>query len=95
MTVTQHGFMHGGVVTMLADTACGFAALSLMPEDAAVLTTEFKINYLAAVETGLLDARAQIISLTKRTAVVRIDVENEGRLACAAQGTVLVVAPKQ
>ena len=35
-----------------------------------------------------------IVSLTKRTAVVRIDVENEGRLACAAQGTVLVMAPK-
>jgi uncharacterized protein (TIGR00369 family) len=56
---------------------------------------EFKINYLAAVTAGVLDARAEIISLTKRTAVVRIDVENEGRLVCAAQGAVLVVAPKQ
>ena len=47
----QHGFMHGGVDhAMLADTACGFAALSLMPEDAAVLTTEFKINLLVARE---------------------------------------------
>ena len=35
----QHGFIHAGIVTMLCDTACGFAALSLMPEDAAVLTT--------------------------------------------------------
>jgi uncharacterized protein (TIGR00369 family) len=42
----QHGFIHAGIVTMLCDTACGFAALSLMPEDAAVLTTEFKINLL-------------------------------------------------
>ena len=43
----QHGFIHAGIVTMLCDTACGFAALSLMPEDAAVLTTEFKVNLLS------------------------------------------------
>jgi uncharacterized protein (TIGR00369 family) len=43
----QHGFIHAGALTTLADTACGFAALSLMPEDAAVLTTEFKINLLS------------------------------------------------
>jgi acyl-coenzyme A thioesterase PaaI-like protein len=42
----------------------------------------------------MLDAEARIVSLTKRTAVVRIDVENEARLVCAAQGTVLVMAPK-
>ena len=40
----QHGFVHAGIISMLCDTACGFAALSLMPEDSAVLTTEFKIN---------------------------------------------------
>src|SRR5438105_1727213 len=43
----QHGFIHAGVITMLCDTACGFAALSLMPDDAAVLTTEFKVNLLS------------------------------------------------
>lgn len=37
----QHGFLHAGIVTALADTACGYAALSLMPVDAAVLTVEF------------------------------------------------------
>jgi uncharacterized protein (TIGR00369 family) len=43
----QHGFVHAGIITMLGDTACGFAALSLMPADAAVLTTEFKVNLLS------------------------------------------------
>ena len=43
----QHGFLHAGVITALADTACGFAALSMMPKDAGVLTTEFKINLLS------------------------------------------------
>jgi 1,4-dihydroxy-2-naphthoyl-CoA hydrolase len=68
---------------------------TVKPRCPCAATKEFKINYLAAVTTGRLDARAEIISLTKRTAVVRIDVENEGRLVAAAQGTVLVVAPKQ
>ncbi|MGL4325355.1 MAG: PaaI family thioesterase [Beijerinckiaceae bacterium] len=40
----QHGFVHGGAVATIADSACGYAALSLMPSDAGVLTAEFK-NY--------------------------------------------------
>jgi uncharacterized protein (TIGR00369 family) len=45
--VQQHGFIHAGVLATIADTACGYAALTLMPNDAAVLTTEFKINLLS------------------------------------------------
>ena len=93
--LTPFGNLHGGVLAALCDHVLGTVLYPVIPRGAWAATTEFKINYLAAVTTGLLDARAQIISLTKRTAVVRIDVENEGRLACAAQGTVLVVAPKQ
>jgi len=43
----QHGFLHAGVVSTALDSACGYAAFSLMPQDAAVLTIEFKINLLA------------------------------------------------
>ena len=43
----QHGFLHAGVVSTALDSACGYAAFALMPEDAAVLTIEFKINLLA------------------------------------------------
>lgn len=43
----QHGFLHAGIVSTVLDSACGFAALSVMPEDAAVLTIEFKINLLS------------------------------------------------
>jgi 1,4-dihydroxy-2-naphthoyl-CoA hydrolase len=87
--------LHGGVLAALCDHVLGTVLYPVIPRGAWAATTEFKINYLAAVTVGVLDARAEIISLTKRTAVVRIDVENEGRLVCAAQGTVLVVAPKQ
>lgn len=43
----QHGFIHAGIVTTALDSACGYAAFSLMPEEAAVLTVEFKTNLLA------------------------------------------------
>ena len=43
----QHGFVHGGVIAAVLDTACGYAASSLMPAEAGILTVEFKINFLA------------------------------------------------
>jgi uncharacterized protein (TIGR00369 family) len=43
----QHGYVHAGFVAMIADNACGYAALSLAPPDAGVLTTEFKVNFLS------------------------------------------------
>lgn len=43
----QHGFIHGGIVTTVMDSACGYGALSLMPEDSGVLTIEFKTNLLS------------------------------------------------
>jgi uncharacterized protein (TIGR00369 family) len=43
----QHGFVHAGILATALDSACGYAAFSLMPEDAAVLTVEFKLNLLA------------------------------------------------
>ena len=43
----QHGFIHAGIITTALDSACGYAAFSLMPSDAEVLTVEFKTNLLA------------------------------------------------
>jgi uncharacterized protein (TIGR00369 family) len=43
----QHGFVHGGVVASIADSACGYAALTAMPAESAVLSVEFKINFLS------------------------------------------------
>ena len=43
----QHGFLHAGAISTVLDSACGYAAFSLMPEDAAVLTIEFKVNLLS------------------------------------------------
>jgi uncharacterized protein (TIGR00369 family) len=43
----QHGYLHAAIVTAIVDSACGFAAYSLMPQGAAVLTAEYKVNFLA------------------------------------------------
>ena len=91
----QHGFVHAGAVSSIADSAAGYAALSLMPPGVGVLTTEFKINYLAPVSRGKVVAESTVVSLTRSTAVVRIEVSNENRLVAAAQGTVLIRDPKK
>lgn len=46
----QHGFIHAGIVSTVLDSACGYAAFSLMPENAAVLTIEFKVNLLSPAQ---------------------------------------------
>ncbi len=48
----QHGYMHGGVVTAIVDSACGYAALSLMSTGTEVLTVEYKVNFLAPGQRG-------------------------------------------
>lgn len=57
----QHGFIHAGVVTMIVDTACGYAALTMMPASAAVLTAEYKINFLSPAEGEKLIARGRVL----------------------------------
>ena len=89
--LTPFGSLHGGVMAGLVDHVLGCVLYPLMQRGQWAATTEFKINYLAAVRQGTLVAESTVLALTKRTAVVRIDVTNEGRLACIAQGTVLVV----
>jgi 1,4-dihydroxy-2-naphthoyl-CoA hydrolase len=91
---TPFGNLHGGVIAALCDHVLGTVCYPVIPKGAWAATTEFKLNYLAPVTAGTLAATAEIVSLTSRTAVVRIEVQNEGRLACAAQGTVLVMPPR-
>lgn len=57
----QHGFLHAGVVSSVLDSACGYAAFSLMPEGAGVLTIEFKVNLMAPARGQELIARGRVI----------------------------------
>jgi uncharacterized protein (TIGR00369 family) len=86
--------MHGGCLSAMCDHVLGVVMYPVMPPGHWAATTEFKINLLAPVTTGVCRATSEIIAMTKRMAVVRIDIENEGRLVAAAQGTCTIVAPK-
>jgi len=87
------GTAHGGVLTALVDHVLGSVLYPLIPRGAWAATTEFKVNLLAPVRDGVLRARSEVLALTKRTAVVRIDVTNHDRLVGLAQGTVTVSQP--
>ncbi|MFN3657572.1 MAG: PaaI family thioesterase [Pseudolabrys sp.] len=67
----QHGFVHAGAVATIADSACGYAALSMMPADAAVLTTEFKINLMAPAKGDCLRAVGRVVR-NGRTLVITL-----------------------
>jgi uncharacterized protein (TIGR00369 family) len=90
----QHGFVHGGVISYLADNSITFAGGLALGGNA--LTSEFKINYLKPAVGSLLVARAHAKSVGKRQAVCQCEifaVENgEERLCAIAQGTVVSAA---
>jgi uncharacterized protein (TIGR00369 family) len=65
----QHEFIHAGAVATIADSACGYAALSVMPRDAAVLTTEFKINLLAPAKGERLRAIGRVVRSGKKLVI--------------------------
>ena len=56
----QHGFLHAGVVTTIVDSACGYAALTLMPAGAGILTVEYKVNLLAPAAGTHMVARGRV-----------------------------------
>ncbi|MGI8662856.1 MAG: PaaI family thioesterase [Acidimicrobiales bacterium] len=89
------GSAHGGVLAALADHVLGAVLYPVIERGAWAATTQLNLNFTAPAREGKLIARSEIISLSKRTAVVRIDVINDGRLIGAAQGTVTIRAPRK
>jgi uncharacterized protein (TIGR00369 family) len=70
----QHGFVHAGVITTLADVACGYAAFSLMPEGSEVLSVEFKVNLLRPAAGTRFIARARVLKSGQTLTVAQADV---------------------
>jgi uncharacterized protein (TIGR00369 family) len=66
----QHGFLHAGIVSTALDSACGYAAFTLMPEDAAVLTIEFKVNLLAPARGPRLRVEGRVVKAGRTISVV-------------------------
>ncbi|MCP3984983.1 MAG: PaaI family thioesterase [bacterium] len=92
---TPFGNIHGGVLAAVCDHVLGCVCYPLMERGAWAATTEFKINLLAPVSSGVITADAKIVSMTRSTAVVVIEAVNEGRLVCVSQGTVTIRPPRK
>jgi uncharacterized protein (TIGR00369 family) len=75
----QHGFVHAGAVSAIADTAAGYAALSLMRDGIGVLTTEFKINLVAPAKGERIIARARVVKPGRTLTLVQTDVFAESQ----------------
>jgi uncharacterized protein (TIGR00369 family) len=73
-TSQQHGFVHAGAVAAIADTAAGFASLSLMPAGVGVLTTEFKINLVAPAIGDRIVARGRVVKAGRTLTLAQTDV---------------------
>jgi uncharacterized protein (TIGR00369 family) len=73
----HHGFFHAGVITSLADNACGFAALTMMPKNMEVVTVEFKINFLKPAKTNMLIATGKVIRSGRTLTVCEGSVYDE------------------
>jgi uncharacterized protein (TIGR00369 family) len=69
----QHGFLHAGVVSMIVDSACGYAALTLMPPGTAVLTTEYKVNLVAPAAGEVVIARGRVLKAGRTLTVAKGD----------------------
>ena len=67
----QNGFLHAGVVVAALDSACGYAALTLMPSDSEVLSVEFKVNLLAPARGHRLVAEGEVVRAGRTLSVCR------------------------
>jgi uncharacterized protein (TIGR00369 family) len=90
----QHGYVHAGIITTIADSACGYAAYTLMPPGSDVLAVEFKVNLLRPAKGETFVARAEVIKSGRTLTVVRADVHAVGQddsreLAAIMQGTMM------
>ncbi len=93
----QHGYLHAGVVTTIADSACGYAAYTLMPPNTEVLSVEFKVNLLRPAKGKLFLASAEVVKSGKTLTVVRADVfsldhEEQRTLIATMLGTMICVS---
>jgi uncharacterized protein (TIGR00369 family) len=90
----QHGFVHAGAVATIADSACGYAALTLMPAGAGVLTAEFKINLMAPAAGDRLIAEGRVVKSGRLLTVAQAEVHAEaaGKRKLVAMLTATLVA---
>lgn len=90
----QHGYLHAGIVTTIADSACGYAAYTLMPPQSEVVSVEFKVNLLRPAKANSFVAVAEVLKPGRTLTVVRADVfgfdeRGERELVATMLGTMM------
>ena len=94
----QHGFVHGGVVGMIADSAAGYAAMTMVPASASVLTVEFKMNLMAPADGEKLIARGEVLRSGRTLIVTKAEVfavkDGKESLCALMQQTIMVMHGK-
>ncbi len=95
----QHRFLHGGIVASIADSACGYGALTLMPPNAAVLTVEYKVNFVAPAKGSRLVARGRVTKPGRTLTVCAGDVfavaDGQENLVAAMQATMMTLKGRE
>ena len=88
----QKGFIHGGILGMIADTACGYSAFSLMPAGCSIVTVEYKMNILAPARSSLI-AKGQVVKPGRTLTVARGEVyADDGRHIATMQQTLMMLS---
>ena len=91
----QHGFVHGGVVGLIADSAAGYAAMTVVPAEASVLTVEYKMNLVAPADGEKLIARGKVVRPGKTLIVTQAEVfavkDGKESLCALMQQTIMTV----
>nr|UOZ96472.1 hypothetical protein NCPCFENI_00367 [Cupriavidus sp.] len=94
----QHGFVHGGVVGMIADSAAGYAAMTVVPETASVLTVEYKMNLVAPADGDKLIARGRVVRPGRTLVITQAEVfatkAGKETLCALMQQTIMVMRGK-
>jgi uncharacterized protein (TIGR00369 family) len=94
----QHGFVHGGVVGMIADSAAGYAAMTMVPASASVLTVEYKMNLVAPADGEKLIARGKVVRPGKTLIITQAEVfalkDGQETLCALMQQTIMVMHGK-
>ena len=94
----QHGYLHAGIITTIVDSACGYAAYSLMPPEASVLSVEFKINLLRPAEGDHFLGIGKVVkpgrTLTVCSGELHANNRGESQLVALMQATMIAVERK-
>lgn len=95
----QHGFVHAGVLASLADSACGYAAFSLMPEATGVLSVEFKMNLMKPAAGSLFRATGRVIRAGRTLTVCAAEVAAEegggSSVVAVMQATMMTIRDRE